>query len=304
MLPAPFFSIIVPTKDRAHLLKECIDSIFKQSFTDFELIIIDNRSSDGTATMLEQIEDQRIFHKFLETPDRSAARNLGIQLSNGKYFCFVDDDDLLKEDYLLNFYNYLSQNDFPDIILRTGYSKLTEKGLFQKPLYNKKRHKNPVRFAAYNMCGIWTLCIPRAFLDRDQFPVGFPHWQDTHLILRLFARHPFVQLPTHNYIYRVHRGRGSEKVISEQQLTTRIENNVAAIKDLFQNDGDLVAPFLAADTAAFLCAEKFLQYAIIAQNYGFTKFSQTALTKSKDYSLDLRLWKEYIIYYYHKWFKN
>jgi len=80
---------------------------------------------------------------------------------------------------LEKFNEFLVLRDFPETILRSGYSKSFENGRrVQTPNFNIQQHKNPVYFSAFNMCGVWSLCIHTNFLQDDIFPVDFPHWQD------------------------------------------------------------------------------------------------------------------------------
>ncbi len=93
--PAPVVSIVVPTYNRAGLLKETLDAIFSQTFTDFELIIVDNMSEDGTEEYVRSIQDPRV--RYFRNPNNgviAVSRNFGIKKSRGTYVAFCDDDDL------------------------------------------------------------------------------------------------------------------------------------------------------------------------------------------------------------------
>lgn len=290
------FSIIIPTYNRADLLSQCIESVLAQSFTDYELLVIDDGSTDSTAKMVSDFNDSKIHYSRQERQERSNARNYGIHLSKGTYVCFVDDDDLLEKNYLLDFQNHLNNSSQKDVILRTGFKELKEGIKKQKPLYQKAKHKNPVNFAAFNMCGVWSLAIPRKYLADDQFPSQFPHWQDTHLILRLLAKYPFVQLNNHNYIYRIHDSRGSVKDQGTDHFLSRAEINVAAIENLFTSKNELLSPFLPEKTLRFLKAEKYIQYAVNAKKLGYPNIAKTLYKKSKNQKWDLRLWKHYALF--------
>ena len=193
MSTAPLFTIIIPTHNRASLLNRAIESVRVQSFSNWELLVVDDGSSDETEFAVRSISDPRIHYFKLQHGERSKARNKGVEQATGKYVCFLDDDDAYKEDYLLTFYNYCEYNNYPEVIARIGYYRVAGNKMKKASLYSESRDKNPVRYAAFHFCGVWSLCIPRIFLKDDLFPEAFPHWQDTHLILRLLARHPFVQ---------------------------------------------------------------------------------------------------------------
>lgn len=94
-MQAPFFSVVVPTCNRAGLLSEAIRSVLAQSFKDFELIIVDDHSTDRTKTVVEEINDWRIFYVLNDHGKGGAGtRNAGIMRARGQWTAFLDDDDL------------------------------------------------------------------------------------------------------------------------------------------------------------------------------------------------------------------
>lgn len=102
-------SIIVPVYNTENYISECIESILKQSYENFELILIDDGSEDNSGVICENYsyKDSRI--KVFHTPNGgvSKARNIGLDNAIGDYVSFVDSDDILEKDYLNNLYKYL-----------------------------------------------------------------------------------------------------------------------------------------------------------------------------------------------------
>lgn len=101
----PLISIIVPVYNADQYIDKCIDSILNQSYTNFELLLIDDGSVDNSASICKQYaeEDSRIKYIYKKNGGVSSARNLGIENATGKWVCFVDSDDYIDSDYLLNF---------------------------------------------------------------------------------------------------------------------------------------------------------------------------------------------------------
>ena len=100
-------SVIIPTYNRAASIKTAIDSVLNQTFTNFELIIVDDGSSDDTESIINSITSPKIT--FLKTPENKgacAARNLGIRTAKYELITFLDSDDSWLEDYLLKHYEY------------------------------------------------------------------------------------------------------------------------------------------------------------------------------------------------------
>lgn len=125
----PQVSIIIPVYNTEKYLTKCIESILKQDYTDFELLLIDDGSKDKSGLICDKYakKDKRIkvFHK--ENGGVSSARNLGIEKSKGKYISFVDADDEVRPTYLNKLNNYIQQSDivfFPSIWIHEDKSKL------------------------------------------------------------------------------------------------------------------------------------------------------------------------------------
>ena len=98
-----YFSIIVPVYNVEKYLRECIDSILCQTFTDFELILVDDGSKDESGKICDQYAEKdnriKVIHK--ENGGQSTARNCGVEESSGKYIVFLDSDDFISEDTFL-----------------------------------------------------------------------------------------------------------------------------------------------------------------------------------------------------------
>lgn len=102
----PTVSVIVPVYKAENYLHRCIDSLLAQTFTDFELLLVDDGSPDRSGEISDEYAKKdsriRVFHK--ENGGVSSARNLGLDNAGGMWVVFVDSDDKLKPDYLLNLY--------------------------------------------------------------------------------------------------------------------------------------------------------------------------------------------------------
>lgn len=95
-------SIIMPVYNGAETIREAIESVMDQSHTKWELIVIDDGSTDDTSSIVEQIDDFRIRLFKQANAGVSAARNVALQEMNGDFFCFLDADDILYQHSLRN----------------------------------------------------------------------------------------------------------------------------------------------------------------------------------------------------------
>lgn len=108
-----FFSVILPAYNRAYLIAETIDSVLQQTFPDFELLIIDDGSTDNTQQLIESkyAKDTRIKYFYKENEERAAARNFGLKQAKGEYAVFLDSDDWMKLHYLETLKKIIEKNE-------------------------------------------------------------------------------------------------------------------------------------------------------------------------------------------------
>lgn len=102
----PYFSVIIPSFNRAHTIVRTINGILEQNFNDFELLIVDDGSSDSTKETIEVfLNDSRIKYFYQNNAGVCAARNNGAKNATGDYLIFLDSDDFVEKDWLKDFYD-------------------------------------------------------------------------------------------------------------------------------------------------------------------------------------------------------
>ena len=116
----PFFSIIIPVYNVAPYLRECLDSVLAQTFTDWEAICVDDGSADGSGSILDEYmaKDDRFRVIHQKNAGVSVARNVALDLSKGEWFLFLDGDDILRKDALGIFVPYLCSNKCDGILVQ------------------------------------------------------------------------------------------------------------------------------------------------------------------------------------------
>jgi glycosyltransferase involved in cell wall biosynthesis len=114
----PSVSIIVPIYNAAQYIPKCIESVLHQSYSDFELLLIDDGSTDNSAKICRKYaaEDNRIVFISKENGGAGSARNLALSLAKGVYTSFVDSDDYIDEKYLEILVNTIKETD-SDIVM-------------------------------------------------------------------------------------------------------------------------------------------------------------------------------------------
>lgn len=158
------FSIIVPVYKVEKFLADCIESIIRQSYRDFELILVDDGSPDCCPLICDEYakRDNRIIVIHQSNRGVSAARNAGLCAATGDYIVFVDSDDLLCGGMLKKLSNSINSNFFPDIIIGNimlGGEKSREDN---RHLIHKQTGKNLLElnelYAQFNMQLPWEAC--------------------------------------------------------------------------------------------------------------------------------------------------
>jgi GalNAc5-diNAcBac-PP-undecaprenol beta-1,3-glucosyltransferase len=137
----PFFSIIIPTYNRADILGETIQSVLDQQFTDFEIIIIDDGSTDKTHFVVTEYMDRhpdQINYVFQDNSERAAARNRGIKSASGNFVVLLDSDDKMLPNHLNLLSHHIKLQPTCNFF-STQYSFLEEKETFRSSVSRLKQ---------------------------------------------------------------------------------------------------------------------------------------------------------------------
>jgi len=133
----PFFSIIIPAYNVAEYIDTCLQSIFTQTYTSFEVIIVDDASTDSTVKKIQGYSDPRV-HLITHTRNTGpgTARNTAIVRSSGTWIVCVDGDDWIASNRLQELYNYIQKNKV-DIVADNNFLVTNEKTISQRNLFEK-----------------------------------------------------------------------------------------------------------------------------------------------------------------------
>ena len=158
------FSVIIPTYDREHFLKKCVDSVLKQTYPDLEVIIVDDGSGDGTKDLIASYPDNRIIYARQDNKGVSGARNKGIGLAKGDFVAFLDSDDWWQVKKLERSAQYILEH--PDISIFHTNEIWYRNGNLLKQL---SRHKNPTGRVYKNTLPICCISISTAVIKKTVF---------------------------------------------------------------------------------------------------------------------------------------
>ncbi len=143
--PPPDFSIITPAFNAENFLERAVHSVFGQTLESWELIIIDDGSTDATLQIAQRLMDEKATQVRVFSQDNggsAAARNVGIDHAHGEYLCFLDADDQLFPDYLERQAAFIRENP--------GYAIYSCNGIIRCPGYDMLWNRNPSSRTSYS----------------------------------------------------------------------------------------------------------------------------------------------------------
>lgn len=123
-------SVIIPVYNSEKTLTRCVESLLCQSFSNYELIIVNDGSTDASSEIINQYaeKDARVIEITKDNGGVSSARNMGIEVSRGEFICFVDSDDYVAPSYLEDLYNCIIDNEVDLAMCLISRSKKMESG--------------------------------------------------------------------------------------------------------------------------------------------------------------------------------
>jgi len=225
----PLISVIIPVYNGARTIRETIESVLNQTFSDFELIIINDGSTDSTLEVVESIQDSRIKVFSYTNAGQPASRNRGIAKAVGEYISFIDADDLWtaeKLEYQLKAlqnnpqaavaYSWTNYIDETGKILNLG-SHLTVEGDVFAPLF----------LSDFVGSGSNVLIRAQAFKEVGSFDESLSNAHDWDMWLKLAAKYHFVCVPKRQILYRISPGSMSSNVWGMEASCLRVIERAA-----------------------------------------------------------------------------
>ncbi len=201
-----FFSIILPTYNRAHLLGRAVNSVIAQIYSEWELIIIDDGSTDNTKEVVAAIteKDARVKYFYQENAERSAARNNGISKAKGSYICFLDSDDSYTENHLQGLYDFILKTPIRKGLFFTNRIKndLTKNEIiYSEVSFNPEK---AMEFFVEKSISPGRVCVEISILKEFGFDKELVVGEDTDLWFRISCHYPSYFVAQHTFIYELH----------------------------------------------------------------------------------------------------
>lgn len=215
-----FFSIIIPTYNRANLIANTLESALNQTFESYEIIVIDDGGTDDTHNIIGHFNHSKINYFKKENAERGAARNFGILRAKGEYITFLDSDDFLYPDYLDNAYETISKKGFPPFFHLAYEVRVFDGNLLFKANNIRSNEINfLIRGNNLSCMGVFIKrnLIPEYMFNEDRNLAGSEDWE---LWMRISARYGIIADNRISACIIDHPNR-SVLQISDEKLVTR-----------------------------------------------------------------------------------
>jgi glycosyltransferase involved in cell wall biosynthesis len=229
---APTVTIIIPTYNRAHVLGQTLDSVKRQSFSDYEIVLVDDGSQDETRRV---VSNHAMPIRYIYQPNKgvSEARNHAVRLARGEFLAFLDSDDLWEPTFLERTVRRLrTQPD--EVLVYTDFVSVNAEG---QPLrgHRKTPCGGQVTVPLFASVFIHTSAVVArrlAIIDAAGFDPNLSHNEDYDLWLRLSLRHRFGLIREPLCLRRCHADS-----LSRNGCTPQIRLDKARLLEHFYEDG-------------------------------------------------------------------
>jgi glycosyltransferase involved in cell wall biosynthesis len=184
---APFFSVIIPVYNRAAVLETALHSVLAQTFQDFEIVVVDDGSSDDPAGVIERIADNRIRLLRQENQGGAAARNIGIDAAAGRYVAFLDSDDVFLPHHLQTMHSLLKDTTGTGAYARVVVDRGDGRTILKPP----RAIRPDEHMATYLLCDrgfvpTISLVVENRMAKRVKYAVGYRYGEDATFAIDLY----------------------------------------------------------------------------------------------------------------------
>ena len=226
----PFISIIIPTYNREAFLHKTITSFMQQTFTDFELLLVDDGGNDNSKQVAASFNDSRVKYYWKENGERGAARNYGAALAKGSYLNFFDSDDIAFTNHLQAGYSLLHDSGTEPALAFAGFEFADQQGKIISIVNNFKGNV-VTDIINRNKRNLNSVFIKKEIFDEIKFEENrlMAASEDTLLLCRLVARHTPVFKNAITSAMIEHNNR-SMVTASEAQLLNRRQYLLAGLQ--------------------------------------------------------------------------
>jgi glycosyltransferase involved in cell wall biosynthesis len=279
MAETPAVSVVIASYNRAALLRETLDSVLQQRFADYEVIVVDDGSSDDTAAAVRAYGD-RVRYYYQENRGPSAARNLGARHALGGWISIQDSDDLCATNHLETLYGYARQHPECGMVFANGAylgGPEHQRHTIIPPAKSKRLAERGIRL--YDLFDKSIVRLQAALIAKSCYDAVHGHDEelrismDLDLSFRLLQRYPLAYLDEVVFYYRKHPGNTG----ANQEL--RLRENIRVIEKLLHENPQAEA-LLGRGRVAARLAYRYYRLAKVYRRAGRRSQAREALKQA------------------------
>ena len=214
------FSIVVPTYNRGHLIVGTIVNILAQTYPHFELIIVDDGSTDNTEEVIQKYLSDKVLYFKKDNAERAAARNYGTQKAKGDYVNWFDSDDMMYPHHLQEALKVIERYDRPEIFAHSYEHRSASGQVLETYIHSDDINAELI---LGNRIGNSPVMVRRdiAFTNPYNEDRGLSGSEDYELWLRLAAQYKIYSCPQITLAVIFHQGNSTLTMSNPDQLVTR-----------------------------------------------------------------------------------
>jgi glycosyltransferase involved in cell wall biosynthesis len=301
MKESPLISVVIPVYNVEKYLKECVASVLNQHFKDFDIILVDDGSTDNCMAICDTFSEKdsrvNVIHKKNEGV--GLARNTGLKVATGKYIFFLDSDDFVEPNF---FVELISETNRNFDIIQFGFNRISKRGKYvntsipaSAEIKSLPTEKEKLALILDSGCGlaVWDKLIKREFLlEQEIFFDNKKRGQDFTFIIKLYHHTKTIMVINKALInYRIIMGTGKKfdpKLIQnhldnfnslKNLLDDKSLNSEKYLRKIFSIWFFKVIPINIAANGALLLKEKIRSLEILRLDSNFSKnMSNSALS--------------------------
>lgn len=253
------FSVIIPIYNAESTIKRCINSFISQAYSDFEIILVNDGSSDSSEEIILSFKSDKIKYIKKENGGVSSARNCGISVSTGDIICFADADDYVSTNYFQELHNAFRYYDCDAVFF--GYNRIESTKTFSclPHLIYDNYYQNLISLTKSDTFGYpWVKAVKRSMIADIRFDESISLYEDEIFSLNVFSNYCkiiSISKPLYNY------------VINSDSLSFKVHQDYCSICDTVYKTWKSVL----AGIPSTILEEKANHFAMICQYYGIEK---------------------------------
>ena len=241
-MKTPAISVIMPAYNVEDYIKEAIDSILKQTYGDFEFIIINDGSTDKTEEIIQAYNDPRIVYiKNEKRMNITDATNRGLEYARGRYIAMMDSDDISLPDRFEKQIKFMQSN--PDIdVCGTYIENFGDRDDIM--VYPQNHNDIAVKFLFYSSIPHSAILAKREFYEDIKYENEYNRAQDYALWVRGFRKYRYANIPEVLYLYRRYDKENKESQKAEMAIKVK-ELMLSYMGDIFDREDAVVLSEIA-----------------------------------------------------------